>query len=34
MQARIPFGPFLVLAILELTMFERWIADLIVGGPW
>lgn len=34
MQARIPFGPFLVLAILELTMFERWIADLLVGGPW
>lgn len=34
LRARIPFGPFLVLAILELTMFEPWIMDLLVGGAW
>lgn len=34
LRARIPFGPFLVLAILELVLFERPIADLVLGGPW
>ncbi len=36
MSARVPFGPFLVLAILELALFERTIVDLLLpgGSPW
>ncbi len=35
LRARIPFGPFLVLAVLELVLFEAKIADtLLVGGAW
>lgn len=32
LQARIPFGPFLVLAILELALFERHIVEVILPG--
>jgi leader peptidase (prepilin peptidase)/N-methyltransferase len=31
-RARIPFGPFLALAILELALFRRHIADVLLPG--
>ena len=35
LRARIPFGPFLVLAVIELVVFQTKIADtLLVGGAW
>lgn len=35
LRARIPFGPFLVIALIELVIFQKRIVDvLMLGGAW